>query len=228
MDNTSDHLEHIEHAQHAAHASRFDRFVAMSMAVIAALLAAVTMLSHRAHNETLRFQGEANRLQSEANILHTQAADQWAFYQAKNIRRHEYLALANLLKVTAPLVGKEKEHDKQIQAWEGKAKEYEGEADKNEIATEDNEKKSLKVIRKEAENLEAEAKQKRAEATEKLAESKHEHHRGLWLDVAELGVELGLVLCSLAVLTKRPAFWYSGLTAAGIGVLLAAFAFLMH
>src|SRR5258706_8820880 len=149
MENTSENLEHIEHNQHAAHASHFDRRVAVSMAIIAALLATVTLLSHRAHNATLRLQGEANRLQSEANILHTQAADQWGFFQAKNIRRHEYLALANLLKVTAPLAGKEKEHDQQIQAWEGKAKEYEGEADKNEIATEDNEKKSLKVIRKE-------------------------------------------------------------------------------
>ena len=46
--------------------------------------------------------------------------------------------------------------------------------------------------------------------------------------LAELGVELGLVLCSLAVLTKRPPFWYSGLTAAAVGVLLAGSAFLVH
>jgi len=228
MENTSEHLEHIEHTQHAAYTGGFDRFVAMSMAVIAALLAAVTMLSHRAHNETLRIQGEANRLQSDANILHTQAADQWAFYQAKNIRRHEYLALAGLLKVTTPLPGKEQEHEKQVQSWQDKAKEYEGAADKSEEASEDNEKKSLRVIRKEAEALAAEAKYKQAEAIEKLEKSEHEHHQGDRFDLAELGVELGLVLCSLAVLTKRTPFWIAGLVAAAVGALVAGSAYLMH
>ncbi len=228
MEKTHEQLEQIEHAQHAAHGGRFDRFVATSMAVIAALLATVTMLSHKAHNETLRYQGEANRLQSEANILHTQAADEWGFYQAKNIRRHEYLALSNLLKVTAPLAGKESDHARQIQAWEAKAKEYEGDAEQDAGAVEDNEKKSLKVIRIEAERLEAEARQKRTEAAERLKESVHEHHQGDRFDLSELGVELGLVLCSLAVLTKRSPFWYAGLTAAAIGVIFAGSAYFLH
>jgi hypothetical protein len=34
--------------------------------------------------------------------------------------------------------------------------------------------------------------------------------------LGELGVELALVLCSLAVLTKRAPFWYSGI---GFGIL---------
>ena len=55
------------------------------------------MLSHRGHTETLRLQGEANRLQTEADILHTRASDQWGFYQAKNIRAHEYRALGQML-----------------------------------------------------------------------------------------------------------------------------------
>ncbi|MFL5342105.1 MAG: DUF4337 family protein, partial [Gemmataceae bacterium] len=197
MEKTAEHIEHIEHTQHAAHGGQFDRLVAVSMAVIAALLAAVTMLSHRAHNDTLRLQGEANRLESEANIQHTKAADQWAFYQAKNIRRHEYLALANLAKVVPPAAGKEADHARQVQSWQDKAKEYEGDADKPEDANADNEKKSLKVIRKEAEGLEAEAKHQQAEAGERLEKSEHRHHQGDRFDLAELGVELGLVLCSL-------------------------------
>src|SRR5438309_9628107 len=83
MENTSENLEHIEHNQHAAHASHFDRRVAVSMAIIAALLATVTLLSHRAHNATLRFQ-------SEANIFQTKASDEWNYYQAKNNRDHAY------------------------------------------------------------------------------------------------------------------------------------------
>lgn len=227
MENTHEQLENIEHTQHASHGGGFDRKVAMTMAIIAAMLASVTMLSHRAHNETLRLQGEANRLQTEANIEHTRAADQWGFYQAKNIRRHEYLAFGNLLKVMAPAAGKESEQAKQIQFWEAKAKEYDGADDKKDEG-EDAEKKSLKVIRKEAEHLEEEASHKQHEAHELLKESEHTHHRGDRFDLSELGVELGLVLCSLAVLTKRTPFWLFGIGAAVVGVVIAGTAYFVH
>jgi hypothetical protein len=37
-----------------------------------------------------------------------------------------------------------------------------------------------------------------------------------------------LILCSVAVLTKRQEFWYGGLVAALIGVVVAATAFFVH
>src|SRR4051794_39260309 len=99
MGHTTDkRLEHAEHTQHHAH-DPFDRRVAMSMAIIAAVLAGVTLLSHRGHTETLRLRAEANSIQTEAarlhtlaNIAHTQATDTWGMYQAKNIRSHEFQA----------------------------------------------------------------------------------------------------------------------------------------
>src|SRR5215470_11681596 len=97
---TEHHLEHAEHAQHAAH-DPFDRRVAFTMAVIAALLAVVTMLSHRAHNDTLLLQAEGNRLQTESNILHTQASDLWSYFQAKKNRQYLYEANADMLAVLA-------------------------------------------------------------------------------------------------------------------------------
>ena len=81
---TEHHLEHAEHAQHPPH-DPFDRRVAMTMTIMAAMLAGATLLSHNAHTETLR-------LATSADTFHTQAADQWSFYQAKNIRSHEYQA----------------------------------------------------------------------------------------------------------------------------------------
>src|SRR5438445_140893 len=76
-EGTEKHLEHAEHARHAAH-DPFDRRVAMTMAIVAAVLACVTMLSHRSHNETLRLQSdslgiknEAIHFQSQSNIFHT-------------------------------------------------------------------------------------------------------------------------------------------------------------
>ena len=85
MGHTTDkRLEHAEHTQHHAH-DPFDRRVALTMAIIAAILAGVTLLSHRGHTETLR-------LSTQSNIHHTQATDQWNLYQAKNIRSYEFQA----------------------------------------------------------------------------------------------------------------------------------------
>src|SRR5690242_13805781 len=88
---TPEHLEHAEHAQHHAH-DPFARGVAVSMAIIAALLAVVTLLSHRGHTETVRLQAEANSIQTEgahletmSNVKHTEWADHYAWYQAKKI-----------------------------------------------------------------------------------------------------------------------------------------------
>src|SRR5262249_57195037 len=96
---TEHHLEHAEHVQHQAH-DPFDRRVAMTMAIAAAVLAGVTMFSHRAHNETLRLLNEASLLEADAgkvkteidtlhtkaNIAHTKASDQWGYFQAKKNR----------------------------------------------------------------------------------------------------------------------------------------------
>src|SRR5579872_4306553 len=85
MGHTPDqHVEHAEHAEHHAQDPFFKR-VAMTIAIIAAVLAGVTLLSHRGHTETLS-------LQADANIHHTKASDQWNFYQAKNIRSYLYQA----------------------------------------------------------------------------------------------------------------------------------------
>lgn len=62
-----------EHAEHAKHP--FDKKVAATMAAIAAALAIVAVLGHLAATEEL--------------LNQQKASDQWAFYQAKNIRRYE-------------------------------------------------------------------------------------------------------------------------------------------
>src|SRR6266700_4540752 len=62
--------EHAEHAQ-----GPFDKRVAGSMAIIAAFLAIVSVLGHITTTEEL--------------LLQQKASDQWAYYQAKSIRRYE-------------------------------------------------------------------------------------------------------------------------------------------
>ncbi len=193
MSETHEHLEHAEHAQHAAH-DPFDKRVALTIAIIAAVLAAVTLLSHRAHNETLQ-------LQIQAGILHTQASDKWSEFQANNIRRHEYAANARLIDVVAIAPGKESQAAQTRDDWKQKVADYEGE--------------KLEKLKAEADGLEDQARAKRHE-------SHFAHDKGGRFDLGELAVEFGLVLCSVALLTKRGAFWYAGMLATAAGALIAA------
>ena len=41
-------------------------------------------------------------------------------------------------------------------------------------------------------------------------------------------LEIGLVICSIALLTKRKGFWFGGMLIGALGVALAASAFLLH
>lgn len=63
-----------EHAEHGAHNPSMAP-VTLTMAIVAVLLAIVSLLGHRAH--------------TEETILQNKVSDQWAYYQAKNIRMHE-------------------------------------------------------------------------------------------------------------------------------------------
>jgi hypothetical protein len=186
----------------------------MTMAIIAALLALITMLSHRAHTETLSLQEEANSLRTQANIYHTRASDQWAFYQAKNIRSVEYQGFLGLLKVLPrPLGGDNRKSAELAQEWSTKVQKYEG--------------TELPELRSAAEKLVSQARATEGKAQEAIASSYAAHHRGERLDLGELAIELALVLCSLAVLTKAPSFWYWGMGAGLVGVAIAATAMLM-
>jgi len=60
--------------------------VTVTMAVLAVLVAAVSLLGHRAHTEEILFQNKAT--------------DTWNEYQAKSIRRHGYEQFADLLSIS--------------------------------------------------------------------------------------------------------------------------------
>ena len=75
-----------EHAEHAKHDPTLAP-VSLTMAVLAVLVAVVSLLGHRAHTEEV--------------VLQAKASDQWAFYQAKNIRRHVDELFTDLTSVQA-------------------------------------------------------------------------------------------------------------------------------
>jgi hypothetical protein len=190
MSETEHHLEHAEHAQHAAH-SPFDRRVTMTIAIIAALLACVTLLSHRAHNETLA-------LQIDAGENETKATNEWNHYQSKKVRQYMYEAFADQTRVMSnaddPAI------EKKIAAWLEKANTYQ---------------RDLHDLDQAAKRLETEARKDKAASLDL-------HHISNWYDLGELGIEIALVFCAIAVLTKRHHFWLGGIGLGVLGVVLAA------
>src|SRR6185437_2206843 len=100
----------------------FDKIVAGTMAIIAAVLATVSVLA-------LHFVGE-KLLNQQLN------SDQWAYYQAKNIRRYTAQIACDLLAQTkaAPQLTERYTHDiakydKEMEEIQKAAKEYEKERD---------------------------------------------------------------------------------------------------
>lgn len=71
-----------EHAEEALHNPTL-KPVSLTMAVLAVLVAVVTLLGHRTHTEQI--------------IAQAKASDQWSYYQAKGVRRHNYEAFSELL-----------------------------------------------------------------------------------------------------------------------------------
>src|SRR5271170_5085377 len=71
-----------EHAEHAKEA--FDKKVALTMAIIAALLAVDGVMAHLLTTEEL--------------LLQQKASDQWSYYQAKSVRRYVSEVAVDLFK----------------------------------------------------------------------------------------------------------------------------------
>jgi hypothetical protein len=84
---SADELQELqESAEKGAHHASMAP-VSLTMAVLAVLVAVVSLLSHRAHTEEV--------------VLQNKSTDQWAYYQAKNIRRHTDEIFADLASVIA-------------------------------------------------------------------------------------------------------------------------------
>jgi hypothetical protein len=74
---------HTHHGEHGENPLILP--VSLTMSILAVLVAVATLFGHRAHTEEL--------------LLQAQATDQWAFYQAKNIRLHEMQVMVDQLGV---------------------------------------------------------------------------------------------------------------------------------
>src|ERR1035438_2212397 len=106
--------------------------ISVTMAILAVLVAVVSLLGHRSHTEEVLFQARAS--------------DQWSYYQAKNIRRHNYDMALDMLSMVD---FKDKaQADKVREKYTKEAERYEKEQGEIEEQAKDLEKESAHEQRK--------------------------------------------------------------------------------
>lgn len=180
---SADELQELqEHAEHAQHNPSLAP-VSLTMAIVAVLVATVSLLGHRAHTEEV--------------VLQNKVSDQWAFYQAKNIRRHTDELFADIASVIA---SKDAEQTAKLR------EKYTAEAER---------------YRDEQKDLDAEARKLQQE-------TQQERKRADRYDLAEVFLEIALVITSITLLSGRRVFWHLGIIMAILGIIVSATGFLIH
>jgi Domain of unknown function (DUF4337) len=162
---------------------RYTLPVSLTMSILAVLVAGATLLGHRAHTEEL--------------LLQTRATDQWAYYQAKNIRLHEVQGIADLLGALVPQEKKET------------------------LAVRDKYLKEVERYQNDKEDISEKAKE--LEKERDVASRRADRFDG-----GEALLQVGLVICSVTMLTRRRAFWFGGMFVAALGVLMALTGLFLH
>jgi|BarGraIncu00222A_1022003.scaffolds.fasta_scaffold17176_1 hypothetical protein len=156
----------------------FERKVALSIAIIAVVLAV--------------FSTYGDHAKTSAIILTNQASDQWAFYQAKSIKEHLTETEEKLMKAINKETGISKEINTDAQ------KKYEVE---------------LKEIKQKAEEL--------------TEEARHETTITQRSDIATLIMQVSIVLCSIAILSRWKRIWHIGIATSLIGIAFGVFSLLL-
>jgi hypothetical protein len=174
MDNEELH-EGIEHAHKSG-----EKRIGLTMAIVAVLLAFVSMLGRRAETEELK--------------LTTQATDQWGYYQAKNNRGRL-----------------EAEESKMAALMPGERS--------SKVAAE---------LSAESEKQRREADEVQKKARELDAESDAAGRKGDVFDMAEVLLEISIVLCSISLLMEGTLYWRLSFVTTAIGIALTVLGFLRH
>jgi hypothetical protein len=180
--------ESMEHAEHAEHASGENKKIALLIAVIALCLAL---------SETL-----GKGAQTESISKNVEAANAWAFFQAKTIRRTVVQTAAEQSKLTLGSATDDATKaalQKQIEDWQKNAARYRSEPETGEGS----------------EQLAERAKD--AERERDLSTAKYHHY-----ELASAAFQIGIVLASATIITGILALaWISGgLTLLGVVMML--------
>src|SRR5246500_2632889 len=157
--------------------------ISVTMAILAVCVAVVSLLGHRAHTEEL--------------LLQNRATDQWSYYQAKNIRRHNYEMGVELLSLV----------------------EFKDKAQADTVSTK---------YHQEAERYTKEQAEIEEQAKDLERESAGEQRKANRFDLGEVFLEVGLVITSLSLLSRKRIFWLLGILSGVSGLAIAATGLLLH
>jgi hypothetical protein len=114
--------EEVHEMHEHAHAAQHDPSlvpITITMSILAVMVAVTSLFGHRSHTEEL--------------LLQNKVTDNWAFYQAKNIRKHSNEEIADLLSVADlkdPELGEKlkENYKKEAERYSEEQKEIETEA----------------------------------------------------------------------------------------------------
>jgi hypothetical protein len=178
--------EELEHAEHIEHLGGQNRKIALLIAVLALFLA---------FSETL-----GKSAQTAAISYNVEAANLWAFFQAKNIRRTVVTTAAEEMKVSSASVGDaaaKAAMAKQIDDWQKTAARYRSEPETHEGT------------------VELAERAKHAEHSREESLAKYHHY-----ELASAALQIGIVLASASVITGMIVLaWLAG----GLGAVGLAF-----
>jgi hypothetical protein len=177
--------EELEHAEHIEHLCAQDKKIALLIAVLALFLA---------FSETL-----GKSAQTAAISYNVEAANLWAFFQAKNIRRTLVITAAEQMKVdsvTASDDAAKSAMAKQIEDWQKTAARYRSEPETQEGT------------------VELAERAKHAEHSREESLAKYHHY-----ELASAALQIGIVLASASVITGMIilAWLAGGLGLVGLG-----------
>src|SRR3954467_6272037 len=197
MAGAHENLEHAEHAQYAAHEGGHNKQIALIISVLALFLAFSETFGKSAQTAALNFQIEASNL--------------WNFFQAKNIRRTAIIVATEAAKVelqTNTDEGRRAALNKQIAEWDKTAARYRSEPEAGGGKGEG----TVELSR-------------RAQETEKLRDLQlNKYHN---FEFASAAFQIGIVLCSAAVITGIVALAYGAVGVGLIGLLFTVMGFAM-
>jgi hypothetical protein len=190
MAGAHENLEHAEHAQHAAHEGGHNKQIALIISVLALFLAFSETFGKSAQTAALNFQIEASNL--------------WNFFQAKNIRRTAIIVATEAAKVelqTNTDEGRRAALTKQIAEWDKTAARYRSEPEAGGGKGEG----TVELSR-------------RAQEMEKARDLQlNKYHN---FEFASAAFQIGIVLCSAAVITNMMVLAIAAMGVGLIGVAL--------
>jgi hypothetical protein len=167
--------------------SRRERVVGLIIAAIAVVLAVVSSLAHETHNDEI--------------LAHIDAADQYAFYQAKRERRAQ-------LEVASDAAGLGSDRLSPAGQAQAAALRTGYGAEEKRLVTEGT------AIQHKGDEL--------------MAESKRLEAKARVLDLAEIALQIAVVVCSISVLTEQRLFVVIGVGMAVVGIFVAVTGLLMR